>query len=389
VPPLSAESLDDLTREVRRLGREGPGVAVAVGAAILVAVVVLVGALGGGGPAIVLIPVLGVVAILAARAAMTASTYEVVADPAPVLPAIGETFAWGVRVVARREFVLLPATVTLRCQEHAIRRAGNNTSHYRRTIYEHRYSLAGRSLGPGETYDLRPRIAIPPYAIPSRDDGNHRIEWLVELRAPTGGFIAGIRRKTPVRVVAKVTEGGHPDDAHVPAAWLASAPIINGRSGAITPGGIVGQTGEKLKGITVVGEGFMAALEIPEGLVSDHGPVLPAGTTREMRLVVEGQEAIRCRALRVWIGCRIAGRGSPEHIALFHEESVYEGDLVPGQPVHAPIRVTIPPGGPVTYIGEHVRFEWLVRVRVDVPFWRDRMVEIPFVVTPQAVQPGG
>jgi hypothetical protein len=73
-----------------------------------------------------------------------------------------------------------------------------------------------------------------------------------------------------------------------------------------------------------------------------------------------------------------------ERIELFREEAVWSGDLAPMQPVETPIRLVVPRSGPVTYIGEHLRCDWLVRVRVDVPIWRDRVLELPFVVTPQA-----
>jgi len=338
-------------------------------------------------PSGLVLPVLILAVVCLVRAWVTASTYAVTVDPPPGPLMIGDSLTWGVRIAARREMSLLTATVTVRCQEHAIVSSGKSTAHYRRAIYERRYLLPSRRLAAGEEFQVRPQMDIPPYAIPSCGERSHRIEWTVELEVPTVGFCAGIRERVPLQVTPRVAETGHADDPHVPPGWLAAAPIIEGRPGRITLGGVVGSTGEKLRGIAVVRDGLTVALDVTDGVGSDYGPVIPAGTTRELKLVIEAQEPVHCRGLLVSIGCRIGGKGAADWVPLCREESVYAGDLTPGQPIEAPIRLVVPPTAPVTYTGTYVRFDWLVRVRVDIPIWRDRTVELPFIVTPQAVPP--
>jgi len=265
-------------------------------------------------------------------------------------------------------------------------RQGKSVSHYRRPIYEQHYRVTARRLQPGQACELRAEMAIPPGAIPSQSEHHRRIEWTVTLDAPTEGLSANVREKVSLTVGPNLRERGHADDPHVPVRWVASAPIMDGHAGRITLGGVQGSSGEQLRGISVIGEGFVASLEVTDGVVSDYGPVLAAGTTRELKLIVEAQEALHCRGLRVWIGCRLGGHGSTEKIELFHEDSVWAGELAAGQRIETPIRIVVPRHGPVTYVGEHVRFDWLVRLRVDVPLWRDRVAELPFVVVPQAVQ---
>jgi hypothetical protein len=349
----------------------------------MVVVLVLVVQARPGAP-FLLLPLLGILGFFVARAWVTANTYSVEADAAPAELALGDAFPWGVRLTAKRDLTLATATVTLRCQEHVVVRSGKSTAHYRKTVFEHPYRVAAQRLQAGQECLVRPQIQVPPNAVPSCGGHSHRIEWTVEVTIPTEGFSANVRRKATLNIAAKVAEEGAPDDRHVPLKWLSSAPILSGRAGGITPGGVVGASGEKLRGVTVIGEDVTASLQVIEGVASDHGPVVAAGTTRELRLIVEAQEPVHCRGLRVWIGCRLSGRGVTERIELFREEAVWSGDLAPMQPVETPIRLVVPRSGPVTYIGEHLRCDWLVRVRVDVPIWRDRVLELPFVVTPQA-----
>jgi hypothetical protein len=384
---LGPPSAEDLARELKRMLREGPGIALVVAVAVALFLSVVISHDSGRFASGLVLPVLVLAVVLVARAWVTASTYAVTVDPAPGPAMVGDTIAWGVRIVARRPLTLQAGTVTVRCQEHAIVSSGKSTAHYRRPIYERRYSVGGRALAPGEEFEVRPALEIPPSAIPSHDEHNHRVEWTVELVVPSLGFCAGIREKVRLLVAPRIVEAGHSDDTLVPAGWLAAAPIVEGRPGRITLGGVVGSTGEKLRGITVMRDGLTVALETTDGVASDYGPVVPAGTTRELKLTLEAQEPVHCRGLLVWIGCMIGGKGHGEKLALCKEESVYAGDLLPGRPIEAPIRLVVPPTAPVTYFGSYVRFQWVVRVRVDIPVWRDRTVELPFVVTPQAVPP--
>jgi len=47
--------------------------------------------------------------------------------------------------------------------------------------------------------------------------------------------------------------------------------------------------------------------------------------------------------------------------------------------------VRVPAGGPVSFQGRYVKMDWMVRVRVDIPIWRDKVLELPFIVTPRLV----
>jgi hypothetical protein len=385
-PQLTPE---EFGREIGRAARGGLGIAILILAILTVVIAVISGAEGGRPSFPLLIPLLIVGAILIARAWTTAVTLRTSLRPAPGLLRIGETFTWGMRVRALRPVEFEPAELVIRCREHAIRQAGKSTAHHRRTVWEqvYRIELPGGRLAPGEEWDVGRSVAIPEGAIPTYRPSHDRIEWTAEITVKPSGFCSTIRERIELVVLPRIEETGHPQDPQVPLKWLAQAPILDEIPGRVPVGGLPGDAQEGLRGISAVGDGLVASLEMPEGVMTGAGPVIPVGTTRQLVLKVEAQEKTGCRGLDVWVGCRVGAPYPTEGVVLFPQSPVYEGELLPGQPVSVPVSLTAPPGGPVSFTGERVRYHWLVRVRAPMALWRDKVLELPFIVSPEAVPP--
>jgi hypothetical protein len=306
-----------------------------------------------------------VVAVFVARAYIAASFYDLQVDPAPAHIGLGDTFAWGVVVRAKRPMTVGTVIVILKAQEHAIARGGTSDSHYHETLHEDWFRVPGRPLQPGEEATFRAEVAIPPDAIPSHRSRNNFIEWRLEVRAPVPGYCPDIRDRVDLSIAPTVSAeagAGLSDDPEVPADWVERAPV----------------RGEQPQ----LGQAW-GTLQVQEGAVVGQTPVMAVGATRQLYLYVQTQEEIRCRGIWCWVGCRIHGRGTDEEIELVAEHQIHEGPLVPGQPVGCPIQVRVPAAGPVSFVGRYVKLEWVARVRFDIPMWFDKRMWVPFIVTPR------
>ncbi len=335
-----------------------------------------------------IIVVLSLVGVVIARAWATSSRYYAAPDAAPSGVAIGRPFTWGVTAFAKQNVVIGTGKITIKCEEHAIRRAGNSTSHHKRVIYNEAHRLAGGRLAPGQQANLRVDLTLPPHAMPTYRGRHNRIKWTVEIEAPVEGFCTDIKEKAELTVDARVEsteETGAQHDRAVPVTWLRTATWASREQQS-------GQLDDLLangdKGVAKASDGsVLVSVRASDGLTLPFGPVIPAGETRELQVTLATSEDIQCRGVLCWIGCRAHGRGTAEEIVVFREQMIHTGPLLAKQAVMVPIAITPPPVGPTTYQGQHVKLEWMLRLRVDMPLWVDRRLPIPFIVTPRYTEP--
>lgn len=111
--------------------------------------------------------------------------------------------------------------------------------------------------------------------------------------------------------------------------------------------------------------------------------VMP-GETLEGEILLKPFEDVKCRGLWLEIGFWDRGQGTPNENRLL-ETKIHEGDLRKNQPFSYHLQFEIGPGAPPTYLGQSVKIEWFVRVRVDVPLWFDKRHEFFFNVLPHIV----
>jgi hypothetical protein len=304
------------------------------------------------------------------RGRMAKGYYEIVLDPLPQV-GLGDSAQWGLTLVAKRSFQVGTVTCTLRCQEHAISRGGTSDSHYRNTLYEQTFRIAGRPMLPTEQAAFRVPFTIPPDAVPSHRSSNNFIEWQLQLHAPVPGWCPDVKQTVDLWVAPTVSGAlvaGHPQDASIATGWLQADRVVGGQA----------QCGAA-----------WGSLQSQDGAMLDQTPVMSAGETRNLYLWLQTTEEVSCRGIWVWVGCRVHGSGTDEEIPLIAEHCIHEGALQAGQPLGAPLRVAIPAHGPVTFVGRYVKLEWVARVRFDVPLWFDKRMWVPIIVTPRRLpEPG-
>jgi len=311
--------------------------------------------------------VAGVVGGFLLRKGLAESYYTVVLGPVPAAVALGESFEWRVAVRARRASTLGPAQAVLRCQEHAISRGGTSDSHYRQTIYEEGLHMGhGRDVHPGDEAVLEAAVTIPRLAVPSFSGRNNSIEWKLILNVPVPGYCPDIKEEVPLHVLPElvvVDEQQLAEDPTIPAVWAQELPVAGQRA---EWGGV---RAELVTGGPTIG-----------GL-----PAVGVGGTRELTLQVHTAEHLDCRGLQLWVGCRIHGSGTEEKVELSPEHLISQGPLLVSQPIVHRLQVAIPGRGPVSFLGRYVKCEWLLRLRVDIPIWRDQRLDLPLLVTPRAL----
>ena len=327
----------------------------------------------------------GALIAIIARAVVTSTTYHVAVDARPGAVCLGETLLWGATVYARKAFDLGAAQIRIECREHAIRRAGNNTSHHRRTIYSQVYQLPGGQARAGQQVNLRAGIPLPLSGMATLAGRHNRVQWFVTLKCPVAGFAVDISEKTEVTVspvVHSSEAGGAPSDPQAPAEWLKRATL---HERAVAPEAMARAIDEPDPDATafVTSGSVTTGLRVVDGLTLPVGPVIPAGETRELQLTLQAREGVNCRGVYCWIGCRIHGRGTGEEIVLYREQMIHEGPLPAGQPIQCPIAVTAPATGPLTFQGHYIKIDWMLRIRLDMPLWVDERIPVPFIVSPR------
>jgi hypothetical protein len=301
---------------------------------------------------------------LRARIADSYYTLEVRPPTAPLR--LGQSFDFYAVVLPKRSMALRSGKLTLQCQEHAISQHGSSETHYRRAIFEQVIELApGRRYQVGEALEIRQRLTIPATAIPSFEGENNFIEWAVILQIPAPGMCPDIHHTSPLRVLPQIVAGADEplgDDPMVPRNWC------RGVSG-----------GEEVSRVGPI----WAGLRSSSGPTLKGLPVAPVGGTRRLRLQVSTDSDVHCRGLLACVCCRIHGSGTAEEIVLSPEQTIHVGELSAGANAERAYDIKIPEIGPVSFAGRYVKCDWEVRIRVDVPIWRDKRLHLPFIVTPQ------
>ncbi|MDQ7822587.1 MAG: hypothetical protein RDV48_07295 [Candidatus Eremiobacteraeota bacterium] len=108
----------------------------------------------------------------------------------------------------------------------------------------------------------------------------------------------------------------------------------------------------------------------------------PCGGSFEGDIVLIPSEDVNCRGLWLEIGYKEGGMGTP-HDQQMVQEMFFHGNLIRNNPVEKHFAFKVPREGPVTYKGSYAKFEWYVRVRIDIPFWFDKREEREFTVLPR------
>lgn len=300
------------------------------------------------------------------RARVAESYYTLEVRPPTEALRLGQSFEFSAVVLPKRNLVLGTGKLTLRCQEHAISRGGTSDTHYRQTLFEQVFDLPpGRRYQRGEALEIRQRLTIPATGVPSFDGKNNFIEWSVVLQVPARGICPDIHEQSPLRVLPQIIAAADEpmgEDTMLPRNWGRSAQYGEEvrRQGSVTAE-FWNYQGPTLKGL----------------------PVVPVGGSRRLQVRVTADGDVHCRGVLACVCCRIHGAGSSEEIVLSPEQTIHMGDFPAGANAERAYDIKVPETGPVSFVGRYVKCDWEIRVRVDIPIWRDRRLHLPFLVTPQ------
>ncbi len=116
---------------------------------------------------------------------------------------------------------------------------------------------------------------------------------------------------------------------------------------------------------------------------ADGVPVYEVGEELRGTFTLVADHDTHARGVQLQVACFIHGSGTAETVALVPEHMAYQGDLPADQPVQGSFRAVIPSDGPLSYAGRRIKCDWEVRLRVDIPIWRDPRYSFPFRVVPR------
>ena len=111
-------------------------------------------------------------------------------------------------------------------------------------------------------------------------------------------------------------------------------------------------------------------------------PVFWAGDRVAGSVSLWPEHDLGCRGIDLQLCYRTGGRGSPESIEVITER-IWTGPVTQGQSVESRFDLLLPPDGPVSYQGKLFHLEWLVRLRLDIPLWKDPADLFPITVRPR------
>lgn len=315
---------------------------------------------------IMIIPLIIAGVYLRTRLAESYYTLEVRPPTEPLR--LGQSFDFYALVLPKRNMTLGTGKLTLRCQEHAISRGGTSDTHYRQTIFEQVFELPpGRRYQHGEALEIRQRLTIPATAIPSFDGKNNSIEWFVILQVPAPGICPDVHDQSSLHVLPQiVATADEPtgDEPMLPRNWGRDVQCGEEarRQGSVTAE-LRNYSGPTLKGL----------------------PVAAVGGSRRLQVRVSTDSDVHCRGVLACVCCRIHGSGTSEEVILSPEQTIHMGDFPAGANAERAYDIKVPETGPVSFVGRYVKCDWEVRLRVDVPVWRDKRLHLPFLVTPRLI----
>jgi len=109
------------------------------------------------------------------------------------------------------------------------------------------------------------------------------------------------------------------------------------------------------------------------------------GDTLSFNVRLEPHEDIKCTGVWLEIGYHERGNGSL-HDERLVQKMFYTGELRRFNAIDQDFVYDIPSEGPITYTGTYVKFNWYIRIRIDIPLWFDPREEREFIVLPRIME---
>jgi len=92
---------------------------------------------------------------------------------------------------------------------------------------------------------------------------------------------------------------------------------------------------------------------------------------------------LKLNELRVELVWRAHGKGSPDE-GVVGKTVPPTKQLAAGQEVEIPFEFQVPDTGPISWDGEYVKLNWMVRIYLDIPWAIDDEESFPLLVLPRS-----
>jgi hypothetical protein len=109
------------------------------------------------------------------------------------------------------------------------------------------------------------------------------------------------------------------------------------------------------------------------------------GDELSFHIRLEPHEDIKCSGVWLEIGYHEGGNGSL-HDERLVQKMFYTGELRRFNVIDQDFLYDIPSEGPISYAGTYVKFNWYIRIRIDIPLWFDPREEREFRVLPRIME---
>jgi|GEM_PF-2196091 len=98
-------------------------------------------------------------------------------------------------------------------------------------------------------------------------------------------------------------------------------------------------------------------------------------------VTISSSSQVKINKITVWGGFKVHGKGETENFfSILNEDD--KNQISPEKPVVLPFSMQIPDDGPLSYDGECVKIDWLIKVDIDIPWALDEHSYHYIVVVP-------
>ena len=110
------------------------------------------------------------------------------------------------------------------------------------------------------------------------------------------------------------------------------------------------------------------------------------GSTISGEAVIYPNEDINCKRLVIILGWQTRGRGT-RYSKTIEEREIFQGELRQGMPRTFNFSFTLP-HEPWSHEGHYVSIDWLIQVKIDIPFAKDTNELQTFLLYPDPPETG-
>lgn len=256
-------------------------------------------------------------------------------------PCLGKVLCFDATIGVLRTVPVTGGTLTVTAEEEAVSGSGKSQTTHRRTIFTRTLPLTlPEQWRAGSIITLTPQCAIPIDAVPSFKGKHNSIKWKAQLWVGIPGFYPDVRLTVPLYVPAVRIQSEQQEAVPCPRYALTNLGDLNAE----------------------------ITLDCPIG--PNKLPCLHAGRSVPFSLDITPKKIQENEAIWVELSYQISGDGDGETMIVSRVPCFRRGWHADTQQQEQ-ATLTIPKDAPITYHGTHVRVDWMVSVKKEIPWKKD------------------